>query len=249
MDVDIIAAIRLEASEQGISDEAEILKLIDGYRNSSLNNNDNNNDNNNQQEYCSDDNRYKAHVEALKLYRNDYDYELTNQQAQINAYNQYVHRFHQQNQQQNAGFAMQNIFNMFLGNMPFAGNVQIDIENPLGGGLNIGDLNNVTGILNNMINQLTQVRVPVTLTESALTKLEDLEYNKLKEKYPNIQDDDACPICLDKLNEETEGKTYNALPCKHIFHTYCIKPYFKDYDYHCPVCREEGGDHEAKIEN
>ena len=49
------------------------------------------------------------------------------------------------------------------------------------------------------------------------------------------------------LSEDNDNFKYNCLPCNHSYHTECIKQYLKDYDYHCPICKKECGDHVAKI--
>lgn len=107
-------------------------------------------------------------------------------------------------------------------------------------------LNGLNGLFNGIVN-MNNDRVPVTLTDDALTKLEDISYEKVKEKVQNLDEDEQCSICFSKLNEESEKYKYNVLPCNHVFHNVCIKEYLQDYDYHCPICKTECGEHEAKI--
>lgn len=101
------------------------------------------------------------------------------------------------------------------------------------------------GILNNMVNMQP---VQVTLTNDALEKLEILNYDQVKEKLPNLDINEQCSICLDKLDKDTDKSSYIILPCEHVFHDGCIKEWVKDYDYHCPICKRECGEHEAKID-
>lgn len=94
--------------------------------------------------------------------------------------------------------------------------------------------------------------VPVALTQNALENLKDQTYeevlNNLKGKNKEISDEETCSICFSRLVEDKDNYKYCILPCNHVFHSTCIKPYLKDYDYHCPICRESCGEHEAKIE-
>jgi len=45
----------------------------------------------------------------------------------------------------------------------------------------------------------------------------------------------TCPICFTDFDMGT--KTL-FLPCGHIFHPQCVKPWLKDHNT-CPVCRKE----------
>lgn len=97
------------------------------------------------------------------------------------------------------------------------------------------------------LNNIFQDRVPVVLTEEAINSLPKLSYDELKKKYPDLDVTEQCVICCGKLIDDTEKYTYTNLPCEHKFHTDCIVPYLKDYNHHCPICRETSGQHEAKI--
>ena len=72
--------------------------------------------------------------------------------------------------------------------------------------------------------------VAVTLDESDLKNLKKYKLDKLIE--------DNCSICMSKYNLEEE---VSELPCIHKFHSECIEPYLKEYNYKCPICREEVG--------
>ena len=37
------------------------------------------------------------------------------------------------------------------------------------------------------------------------------------------------------------GESVTNLVCSHTFHTDCIQPYLKEYNYKCPICRAELG--------
>uniref|UniRef100_A0A6C0H7Y1 RING-type E3 ubiquitin transferase n=1 Tax=viral metagenome TaxID=1070528 RepID=A0A6C0H7Y1_9ZZZZ len=65
------------------------------------------------------------------------------------------------------------------------------------------------------------------------TPLNDDDINNLKVFYePEIN----CCICLEK-----EYDNIIELPCKHKYHSVCIKKYF-NYNYKCPICRYKVGE-------
>lgn len=133
-------------------------------------------------------------------------------------------------------------------------NYQFPISNGPGGFFMSGiNINNFTNQINEVINTMANVTqqftepVPVTLTEKALKKIKDLSYKQLKKKNPKLDPDEKCAICMGLLSDDSDNFKYNCLPCNHVYHSECIKQYLKDYDYHCPICKEECGDHEAKL--
>ena len=111
---------------------------------------------------------------------------------------------------------------------------------------------NILQGLNNMGQFNFEDPVPVALTENALESIKEITFDEAKkyitDKNKEITDDETCSICFSLLSEDKDKYNYSVLPCDHIFHSQCIKPYLKDYDYHCPICRVSCGDHEAKIE-
>lgn len=100
---------------------------------------------------------------------------------------------------------------------------------------------NIYGMLNNVFND----NVKVTLTKNALDQLDDLTYEDIKNE---IEQDEACAICFSNLENNKEEEKYILLPCKHVFHSQCIKEYLKDYNHHCPICREECGESAPKLD-
>ena len=56
--------------------------------------------------------------------------------------------------------------------------------------------------------------------------------------YKNNDDEEVCPICLQKFN-----KNYSKIcitPCKHTFHFYCLKKFvFEFNNLNCPYCKKE----------
>ena len=63
--------------------------------------------------------------------------------------------------------------------------------------------------------------------------LESLKTFKLESKLET-----GCSICMGCLDKDEE---VSELKCSHTFHTECIKPYLREYNYKCPVCRAEVG--------
>ena len=56
--------------------------------------------------------------------------------------------------------------------------------------------------------------------------------------------DEKCAVCLGVLDKDN---LVWELKCNHIFHQDCIKTWLKEYNYKCPVCREEAGEGETDI--
>jgi hypothetical protein len=131
----------------------------------------------------------------------------------------------------------------------FSAGASFNVPNSFGGFIGgIGRLNEILerNSLQRIMNNLSDP-VKITLTEDALNDLSDMKYEKVKEKLPGLDNDECCSICFSKLNEETEKYEYNILPCNHVFHTDCIKEYLKNYNYSCPICKTECGEHKANI--
>lgn len=49
-------------------------------------------------------------------------------------------------------------------------------------------------------------------------------------------EDDTCAICLDVYQD---GDSLTALPCRHSFHTNCIRPWLSGMSGVCPMCKSE----------
>lgn len=100
----------------------------------------------------------------------------------------------------------------------------------------------------NIDNNFDPVRV--CMTKNSLDNIKDMTYDDIKEKLPNLDENEKCAICWEKLsNLIDELKYYKILPCSHAFHSVCVSEELSNYSYHCPICKKECGDHEAKIED
>lgn len=50
------------------------------------------------------------------------------------------------------------------------------------------------------------------------------------------EDDDLCAICLETYED---GDSLTGLPCRHSFHTECIRPWLSGKSALCPMCKAE----------
>jgi len=53
---------------------------------------------------------------------------------------------------------------------------------------------------------------------------------------PEYDSETNCTVCLDELGQMTTETRHVELPCKHRFHTECLKGWLKEHR-NCPVCR------------
>lgn len=59
------------------------------------------------------------------------------------------------------------------------------------------------------------------------------EFNKIVKKY-KVESKKDCSICMEELEEDS-----SILPCKHCYHTKCIKQWLCKENVKCPVCRND----------
>jgi Ring finger domain len=268
---DIEIAIALQLNEADIYDETLINQVIGQYRHGrkydldeimddTFYTNEKNVNQDSQEdpigledylEYISDSGTYKENLNRLMFIRNQDFFELVNLNAQQELQNQF------NTQQFQSPFGpLHNMINSLFGNVnqPPGFVFQYPPMNPVNLGavdfnlpINIGSENNqFATFLNAIINPLGP-RVAVTLTDDALSKLKEMTYDEVKMELPNISQEEACSICFLKLTENEEKFKYIILECKHVFHSECINEHLTKYDYHCPICREECGEHIARI--
>jgi hypothetical protein len=80
------------------------------------------------------------------------------------------------------------------------------------------------------LNQIIQQPRLNPVNENIISSLPEIEISDLS-KIPNEKKE--CVICLTKY--ELNDKVI-LLPCTHMFHTECIKSWFKNQDT-CPICK------------
>jgi len=93
------------------------------------------------------------------------------------------------------------------------------------------------GIFTNLLQNMYIPPPPPPMEDVVITLNED-ELKSLK-KYKLDKDlEEKCSICMIGSEKEQE---ITELHCIHNFHSECIEPYLKEYNYKCPICREEVG--------
>ena len=98
---------------------------------------------------------------------------------------------------------------------------------------------NVINIFNDILN--SNINNNDTELEDVIVTLDDNDYDKLEIiKYKELDNslENKCSVCLVEFQDDDNVM---ILPCKHYYHTNCIKEWLKEYDYKCPVCRYECG--------
>lgn len=60
--------------------------------------------------------------------------------------------------------------------------------------------------------------------------------NSSNDGFMRREDDDLCAICLETYED---GDSLTGLPCRHSFHTQCIRPWLSGKSALCPMCKSE----------
>lgn len=111
--------------------------------------------------------------------------------------------------------------------------------------INRFNLTNISSVLEELVQRYIpnnfEEPVKVTLTKDSLNKIPLIKYAEIKEKTKHT----TCFICL----ENFEGiDDVRHLFCDHIYHSFCIDTWLKNYNYKCPICRSEVGEHQVHID-
>ena len=70
------------------------------------------------------------------------------------------------------------------------------------------------------------------------TTLDEDDTDNLKKHKLETKLEEKCSICMTDMDI---GEEACELPCNHNFHSDCIDPWLKQYNYKCPICRKEAG--------
>jgi hypothetical protein len=122
---------------------------------------------------------------------------------------------------------MQNIFQyMNLVN----GNVQNHwVNNPINHG-------SLVSVISNLVSN--PVLINGQSLQNVVVSMDDKDINKLDSVKLESNLDSNCSICMGNMLKD---EMVTNLFCSHTFHTDCIQPYLKEYNYKCPICRTELG--------
>ena len=102
-----------------------------------------------------------------------------------------------------------------------------------------------TNIISNIINQYQHPPQENNDNEDVIVTLDDDCLENLPIEKAGDEKYDRCTICLMDIVKDEE---ITKLKCNHYFHTECIKDYLKDFDYKCPICRDEIGKTKAHLQ-
>lgn len=118
------------------------------------------------------------------------------------------------------------------GNFQPSNLIQQFISIPMNGQFNHA---NILNMLNNFMDNFDQVPYQPDNFENVVVTVGD-SINKLKTTTLETTLDHNCTICMGCMDKD---EIVSELPCKHIFHDECIKPYLNSYNCKCPVCRAD----------
>jgi len=114
---------------------------------------------------------------------------------------------------------------------------------------NIGSHINIINVLNSLIinlnnNNIINDDIVITINhqlptfENVVVTVDDTDFENLNTCVLTSDHELDCSICMSKMCKDEKITT---LKCSHVYHTECITPYLKEYNYKCPICRSEVG--------
>ena len=89
--------------------------------------------------------------------------------------------------------------------------------------------------------ELNKLKAGIKANKPVQSMKDWIKEYRVNKKMKDIVDPNkltTCVICLSKFKDNDDIR---LLKCKHNFHTECIDKWLKDYNYKCPICREETG--------
>jgi hypothetical protein len=73
------------------------------------------------------------------------------------------------------------------------------------------------------------------MSAAYLTAVDDLKQAPLTPTSPCVVAGKTCVVCLDDLQT---GQSATTLPCNHVYHAACLRPWLRRANA-CPTCRSE----------
>ena len=78
----------------------------------------------------------------------------------------------------------------------------------------------------------------VNIYQDVITTLDEEDMKQIKKYKTDKTLEEKCSICMSNMEKEEE---ICELHCGHNYHSDCIEPWLKEYNYKCPICRKEVG--------
>ena len=119
--------------------------------------------------------------------------------------------------------------NFVNGNFVNSNNQNHWINNPVNHG-------SLVSVINNLVSN--PISINGQSLQNVVVSMDDKDIDKLNSVKLESNLDSNCSICMGQMEN---GEMVTNLVCSHTFHTDCIQPYLKEYNYKCPICRTELG--------
>ena len=102
---------------------------------------------------------------------------------------------------------------------------------------------NLTNFLNNSLMHpsifTNIITIPtVNIYQDVITTLDEEDMKQIKKYKTDKTLEEKCSVCMSNMEKEEE---ICELHCGHNYHSDCIEPWLKEYNYKCPICRKEVG--------
>ncbi len=123
-------------------------------------------------------------------------------------------------------------------NQAFSANISSFPSNFIMAGTSLNSHNHMLNMLNSLINGFGGITTMANTFQDVVVTVDDNDLQKLKSTKLESKLDVDCSICMGQMDKD---EMITELKCSHTFHTECIEPYLKQYNYKCPICRSEVG--------
>ena len=101
------------------------------------------------------------------------------------------------------------------------------------------NINDIPRTYYNVFNIINNPRTPENSMEDVVVTLRDEDFCNIIKRKLITSSEEKCSICRSCYEEDNDVST---LKCSHEFHTGCIEPWLRNYNYKCPICRTECGE-------